>query len=74
MTIVSTTVGKNPIEEMDSSHNQQERTMLSLGTDSKRQNDLGPFPRQTIQHHSNPSLCPTTNVKEVEVEQFYEDV
>jgi len=24
----------------------------------KWQNDLGSFPRQTIQHHSNPSLCP----------------
>ena len=24
----------------------------------KQQNDLGLFPRQTIQHHSNPSLCP----------------
>ena len=24
----------------------------------KRQNDLGSFPRQTIQYHSNPSLCP----------------
>ena len=24
----------------------------------KRQNDLGSFPRQTIQHHGNPSLCP----------------
>ena len=24
----------------------------------KRQNDLGLFPRQTIQHHSNLSLCP----------------
>ena len=23
----------------------------------KRQNDLCSFPRQTIQHHSNPSLC-----------------
>ena len=23
----------------------------------KRQNDLGLFPRQSIQHHSNPSLC-----------------
>ena len=23
----------------------------------KRQNDLGSFPRQTSQHHSNPSLC-----------------
>ena len=24
----------------------------------KQQNDLCSFPRQTIQHHSNPSLCP----------------
>ena len=24
----------------------------------KQQNDLGMFPRQTIQHHSYPSLCP----------------
>ena len=24
----------------------------------KRQNDLSPFPRQSIQYHSNPSLCP----------------
>ena len=24
----------------------------------KRQNDLSPFPRQAIKHHSNPSLCP----------------
>ena len=24
----------------------------------KQQNDLGLFPRKTIQHHSNPSLCP----------------
>ena len=24
----------------------------------KNQNDLGPFPRETIQYHSNPSLCP----------------
>ena len=32
------------------------------------------LPRQTIQHHSNPTLCPTTNDKEAEVEWFYEDL
>ena len=37
-------------------------------------NDLGLLPRQTIQHHSNPTLCPTTNDKEAEVEWFYEDL
>ena len=40
----------------------------------KRQNDLCSFPRQTIQHHGNPSLCPTSNAEEAEVEWFYEDL
>ena len=40
----------------------------------KRQNDLCSFPRQTIQCHSNPSLCSTNNAEEAEVEQFYEDL
>ena len=40
----------------------------------KWQNDLCLFPRQTIQYHSNPSLCPTSNAEEAEVEQFYEDL
>ena len=40
----------------------------------KRQNDLCLFPRQTIQYHSNPSLCPNHNAEEAEVEQFYEDL
>ena len=40
----------------------------------KWQNDLGLFPGQTIQHHSNPSLCPTTNAEDADVEWFYEDL
>ena len=40
----------------------------------KRQNDLGSFSRQTIQYHSKPSLCPTTNAKETEVERICEDL
>ena len=40
----------------------------------KQQNDLCSSPRQTIQYHSNPSLCPTSNTEEAEVEQFYEDL
>ena len=40
----------------------------------KGQNDLCSFPRQTIQYHSNPSLCPTSNTEEAEVERFYEDL
>ena len=40
----------------------------------KQQNDFHSFPGQTIQHHSNPSLCPNANAKEAEVEWFYEDL
>ena len=40
----------------------------------KRQNDLCSSPRQTIQYHGNPSLCPTSNAEETEVERFYEDL
>ena len=29
-----------------------------LGCNLINDNDVGLFPRQTIQHHSNPSLCP----------------
>ena len=32
------------------------------------------FPRQIIQHHSNPSLCQTVDAEEAEVDQFYEDL
>ena len=39
----------------------------------KRQNDLYSFPRQTIQYHSNPRLCPNSNT-EAEVEWIYEDL
>ena len=31
----------------------------------KRQNDLCSFPRQTIQYHSNPSLCPNQDLLEL---------
>ena len=38
----------------------------------KRQNDLCSFPRQTIQYHSNPSLCPKHHAEDAE--QFCEDL
>ena len=39
----------------------------------KQQNDLGLFPRQIIQHHSNSGMPPKTNAEEAEVEWFYDD-
>ena len=40
----------------------------------KQQNDLCSFPRQTIQYHSNPSLCPNQYTEEAEVEWFFADL
>ena len=40
----------------------------------KLQNDTGVFPRQTIEHHSNSSLSISTNAKEAQVNQFYENL
>ena len=45
-----------------------------LGCNLKNEGMISSFPRQTIQYHSNPSLCPTSNAEEAEVEQFYEDL
>ena len=45
-----------------------------LGCNLKNDSDLCSFPRQTIQYHSNASLCPISNAEEAEVEWFYEDL
>ena len=59
MTIISITVGKNPLEKWNSHHSQQKSLKCSTWMQSQEhQNDLCSFPRQTIQYHGNPSLCP----------------
>ena len=53
MTIISTTAGRNPSEEMvnKSHHDQQKSLKCSTWMQSqKQQNDLCLFPRQTIQY------------------------
>ena len=45
-----------------------------FGYNLKNNRMISLFPRQTIQYHSNSSLFPTTNAKEAEVEQIYEDL
>ena len=39
----------------------------------KQQNDLSLFPRQTVQITVIQVYAPTSNAKEAEIEQFYED-
>ena len=75
MTIISTTVGRNPLKKWSSHHSQQRSTNCSTSMKSQEgQNDLWPFPRQVMQYHSHSSNAPTSNVKESEVEWFYEDL
>ena len=75
MTIISTTVGRNPLEENGVAITVNKSPKCSTWMQSQKwQNDLCSFPRQTIQYHSNPSLCPDSNAEEAEVEQFYEDL
>ena len=70
-TIISTTVGKNPLEEIECHHSQQKSSKCSTWMQSQeQQNDICLFPRQTIHYHSNPSLCPDNNAEEAEVERF----
>ena len=67
-----------PKKKWSSHHGQQKSLKCSTWIQSqKRQNDLCSSPRQTIQYHSYPSLCPNapmSNTEETEVEWFYEDL
>src|SRR5574337_304684 len=75
MTIISTTVGKKPLEENGVILIVNKSPKCSSWVQcQKRQNDLCSFPRQTIQYHSNPSLCPNQDAEVAEVEWFYEDL
>ena len=48
-----------PQKKWSSHHGQQKSPKCNTWMQpQKRHNDLSSFPRQTIQYHSNPSLCP----------------
>ena len=74
--IISTTVGKNPLEEMESHFIVNKRIWnAELGYNLKNNRMISvcfqgtPFNITLIQVYA-----PTTSVKECEVEQFYEDL
>ena len=75
MTIISTTVGRNPLKKWSSHHGQQKSPKCSTWVQSqKRQNDLCSFPRQTIHIMVIQVYALNSNAEESEVEQFYEDL
>ena len=75
MTIVSTTVDKNPLKEMEypSVNKRVRNTVLGYNLENDRMTSVcfqgKPFSITVIQVYA-----PTTNAKEAEVEWFYEDL
>ena len=75
LTIISTTVGKNTLEEMEYHHNQQKSLKYSTWMQSQNNRIISvlfqgkPFNITVIQ-----AYAPTSNAEEVEVERFYEDL
>ena len=50
---------ESPQKKWSGHHGQQKSLKCSTWMQSQKgQNDLCSFPRQTIQYHGNPSLCP----------------
>ena len=76
MIIISTTVGRNPLKNWSSHHSQQKSPKCSTWMQSQKwQNDLCSFPRQTIQYHSNPSLCSQPVMpKKLKLNGFMKDI
>ena len=75
MTIISTTVGRNPSEEMDSHHGQQKSPKCSTWMQSQNDRMISvhfqgkPFSITVIQVYA-----PASNVEEAEAELFDEDL
>ena len=63
MTIISTTVGKNPRRNGVAIIVNKSPKWDTWMQSQKWQNDLCSFPRQTIQYHGNPSLCPRRTLR-----------
>ena len=73
MTIISTTVGKNPLEEMEKSPKRAWNGVLGFNLKNDRMISIlfqgKPFKIMVIQVYA-----PTTNADENKIEQFYEDL
>ena len=75
MTTISTTVGKNPLEEMEQPSQLTKVRNAVLGCNVKNDRMISvhfqgkPFNITVIQGYA-----PTSNTEEAEVEQFYEDL
>ena len=73
-TIISTTVGKNPWEDDVCLIVNRRFQNTVLGCNLKNDKMISLFPRQTIEYHSNQSLCPNQYAEEAEIERFNGDL
>ena len=55
-------------------YNLKKKTTTQKDLCSWKTGMISDIERQTIQYHSNPSLCPDQYAEEAEVERFYEDM
>ena len=74
ITIVSTAVGKNPLEEREQPSQSTRVRNTVLEFSFKGQSDLGLFPRQSFNITVIQVYAPTTDAKEAEANQFHEDL
>ena len=72
---MSTTVGKNPLEEMEQQYNRNKRVQNAvLGCNLKNDRMISiPFQGKTFNNTTIQVYAPITSAKEAEVDQFYED-
>ena len=65
---------KDDTNKWSSSHNQEKSQKFSTWVQPQKwQNDFHSFPKKTIQHRRIQVNAPTTDAKETEFDQFYED-
>ena len=75
MTIISTIVGRNPLEKYSSLHGQQESEVQYLDAISKTTEwSLFVFQGKPFNITVIQGCAPTSNAEEAEVEHFYEDL
>ena len=75
MTIISSTVGKNPLEEIVSHHSQQKSLKCSIWMHSKNKRMISVhFQGKPLNITVIQPYAPTSNAEEAEVEWFYEDL
>ena len=76
MTIISTTVGRNPLEEMESPSWSRKRVRNAvLGCNLKNYRMISiPFQGKSFNITVIQAYAPTSNAEEADIEWFYEDI